>query len=87
MTRTRLRKLICSIFLTSITFDKHVFQAGACEGKLGVVEYLDLLAEQLTLTLTLPSEAMWPPQRAAFWQASLSPLLDNPSIVDHINFL
>ena len=36
-------KLICSIVLTSITFDKNVFQAGACEGKLSVVEYLDLL--------------------------------------------
>ena len=38
-----LEKLICSILLTSITFDKNVFQAGACEGKLSVVEYLDLL--------------------------------------------
>ena len=38
-----LEKLICTILLTSITFDKNVFQAGACEGKLSVVENLDLL--------------------------------------------
>lgn len=36
-------KLICSILLTSVTFDRDVFQAAACDGKLSVVEYLDLL--------------------------------------------
>ena len=38
-----LEKLKCNILFTSITFDKNVFQAGACEGKLSAVEYLDLL--------------------------------------------
>ena len=37
----------------------------------------DNKSNEPTLTLTLPSEATWPPQRAAFRQEALGLLLDH----------